>query len=69
MVFLRPTILRDAKSSQALSSERYEYLRAEQAKFATPAGEEPVRLPPRIAPPEKPADSADGFPAHYGDLP
>jgi general secretion pathway protein D len=65
MVFLRPTILRDARSSQALSSERYEYLRAEQAKFATPVGEAPVQLPPRTAPP----DSTDGFPAHYGDLP
>ncbi|MDR2112749.1 MAG: type II secretion system secretin GspD [Candidatus Accumulibacter sp.] len=50
MVFLRPTILRDAKSSQALSSERYEYLRAEQMKFGTPAGEPPVQLPPRDAP-------------------
>jgi general secretion pathway protein D len=52
MVFLRPTILRDAKSSQALSSERYEYLRAEQAKFASPADEAPVQLPPRNSPVE-----------------
>ena len=50
MVFLRPTILRDARSSQALSSERYEYLRAEQAKFRTPEGEAPVQLPPQPAP-------------------
>jgi general secretion pathway protein D len=33
MVFLRPVILRDAKSSQALSSERYDYIRAEQGRF------------------------------------
>lgn len=45
MVFLRPTILRDAKSSQALSSERYEYLRAEQGRFGTPAGMPLVQLP------------------------
>jgi general secretion pathway protein D len=50
MVFLRPTILRDAKSSQALSSERYEYLRAEQMKFGASAGELPVQLPPLAAP-------------------
>lgn len=30
MVFLRPKILRDAKASQTLSTERYEYLRTEQ---------------------------------------
>jgi general secretion pathway protein D len=47
MVFLRPTLLRDAKSSQTLSSERYEYLRAEQARFRTPADEAPVQLPPQ----------------------
>ena len=46
MVFLRPVILRDGKSSQALSSERYEYLRAEQAGFGAAAGEVPVQLPP-----------------------
>jgi general secretion pathway protein D len=69
MVFLRPTILRDAKSSQALSSERYEYLRAEQAKFATPTDEAPVRLPPRSVPPAEPADSAGGTPAPDGNSP
>lgn len=58
MVFLRPTILRDAKSSQALSSERYEYLRAEQAKFTTPPGEEPVLLPPRAEPAAEPQKDA-----------
>jgi general secretion pathway protein D len=56
MVFLRPTILRDAKSSQALSSGRYEYLRAEQARFTTDGGT-PVQLPPQAAPPEKSADT------------
>ncbi|MDR2452209.1 MAG: type II secretion system secretin GspD [Candidatus Accumulibacter sp.] len=60
MVFLRPTILRDAKSSQALSSERYEYLRAEQARFASPADEAPVQLPPA---------APGGFPAPYGNPP
>lgn len=33
MVFLRPRILRDSQASAALSNERYQYLRAEQAAF------------------------------------
>ena len=36
MVFLRPLVLRDAKSSAALSSERYDYIRAEQGRFEMP---------------------------------
>lgn len=36
MVFLRPVVLRDAKSSAALSSERYDYIRAEQGRFEMP---------------------------------
>ncbi|MBS1229324.1 MAG: type secretion system protein GspD [Proteobacteria bacterium] len=36
MVFLRPAVLRDAKSSAALSSERYDYIRAEQGRFEMP---------------------------------
>jgi general secretion pathway protein D len=63
MVFLRPTILRDAKSSQALSSERYEYLRAEQGKFGTPTtGELSVQLPPQSARAAE-ADEPAGEPA------
>ena len=45
MVFLRPVILRDAKSSQALSSSRYEYLRAEQGRFVGASGAPAVQLP------------------------
>ncbi|MDR3300853.1 MAG: type II secretion system secretin GspD [Candidatus Accumulibacter sp.] len=62
MVFLRPTILRDAKSSQALSSERYEYLRAEQLRITTPTGEAPVLLPQAgqaSEPATRPRESAD----------
>ncbi len=33
MVFLRPRILRDSQATAALSNERYQYLRAEQAGF------------------------------------
>ena len=36
MVFLRPLVLRDAKSSAALSSERYDYIRSEQGRFEMP---------------------------------
>ena len=45
MVFLRPVILRDAKSSQTLSSERYEYLRAEQGRLSAPGSPSRVQLP------------------------
>jgi len=30
MVFLRPTILRDARSADTVSSERYDYIRGQQ---------------------------------------
>ncbi len=33
LVFLRPRVLRDGQATQALSNERYQYLRAEQAAF------------------------------------
>ena len=36
MVFLRPVVLRDAQASNALSSARYDYLRAEQGRFEMP---------------------------------
>ncbi|MDR0576251.1 MAG: type II secretion system secretin GspD [Candidatus Accumulibacter sp.] len=65
MVFLRPTILRDGKSSQALSSERYEYLRAEQAKFATPADEAPVQLPPLDSSPSAGPRDVDDMPTWF----
>ena len=50
MVFLRPVILRDAKSAQVLSSGRYDYLRAEQARFTVRGNMPPVQLPPPAAP-------------------
>jgi general secretion pathway protein D len=68
MVFLRPTILRDAKSSQVLSSGRYEYLRAEQAKFAAAGDETPVQLPPQTALPSESAD-ADAVPQVFESQP
>jgi len=51
MVFLRPVILRDAKSAQVLSSGRYDYLRAEQARFTVRGNMPPVQLPPLAVPP------------------
>ena len=50
MVFLRPIILRDGKSAQALSSDRYEYLRAEQARFTAGGNMPQVQLPPQTLP-------------------
>jgi general secretion pathway protein D len=56
MVFLRPVVLRDAKSSGALSSERYDYLRAEQGRYEMPKNvllDAPpkVQLPPLVPAP------------------
>ena len=59
MVFLRPVILRDAKSSNTLSADRYEYLRGEQGKFEMPRNPlldalPKVQLPPQPPPPIEP---------------
>jgi len=65
MVFLRPVILRDAKSINALSSDRYEYLRSEQGKFEMPKnllldGLPKVQLPPqKVAPDDASKAEAD----------
>lgn len=37
MVFLRPVVLRDGDATRHLSTERYQYLRAEQGRFDNPA--------------------------------
>ncbi|AZN35030.1 type II secretion system secretin GspD [Iodobacter ciconiae] len=37
MVFLRPVVLRDADATRILSSDRYQYLRAEQNRFERPS--------------------------------
>ena len=59
MVFLRPVILRDAKSSQALSSERYDYIRAEQGRFEMPKSLM-LDAPPKVQlPPLAPAPLVD----------
>jgi len=36
MVFLKPTVIRTAQDGRELTSERYEYLQGEQARFAVP---------------------------------
>lgn len=61
MVFLRPVVLRDAKSSQTLSAERYEYLRTEQGSFGQgkmPKVQLPAQSPMAEAVPLSAADSA-----------
>lgn len=59
MVFLRPAVLRDAKSSQALSSERYDYIRAEQGRFEMPKSLM-LDAPPKVQlPPLAPAPLID----------
>ncbi|MBY0443608.1 MAG: type II secretion system protein GspD, partial [Burkholderiales bacterium] len=51
MVFLRPVVLRDADATRNLSSDRYQYLRAEQNRFERPSS---ALLPemPAVALPE-----------------
>lgn len=60
MVFLRPVVLRDAKSSGALSSERYDYLRAEQGRFDIPKNFLLDASPKVQLPPQAPAPVAGG---------
>jgi len=52
MVFLRPTVLRDASSADSITGSRYDYILGEQARSAPPArpplpGIEAPHLPPR----------------------
>ena len=57
MVFLRPTVLRDAQSSESLTSSRYDYIRGEQVKAAPepravlPNYPSPILPPSPISPP------------------
>jgi general secretion pathway protein D len=59
MIFLRPVILRDAKSTAQLSGSRYEYIRGEQAKYLE-ASDRSI-LPPSGGPllPALPASAPD----------
>jgi general secretion pathway protein D len=50
MVFLRPTLLRNAQGADALTSERYDYILGEQTK-AKPG---PSAVLPQVAPPTLP---------------
>jgi general secretion pathway protein D len=78
MVFLRPTVLRDAATSNKLSMDRYDLIRAQQQdgqpsrSFVTPINESPV-LPPSpavsntenplsVPPPSPPASGATPAP-------
>ena len=57
MVFLRPTVLRDAQGSESLTSSRYDYIRGEQVKAAPepravlPNYPSPILPPSPISPP------------------
>ncbi|GHD58336.1 type II secretion system protein GspD [Jeongeupia chitinilytica] len=62
MIFLRPVILRDGAASDTLSTDRYQYLRNEQAKFGFDSHPflpdlPKVVLPELPAQPVKPADA------------
>lgn len=67
MVFLRPTVLRDAPSSNKLSMDRYDLIRAQQndgqpsRSFVTPINESPVLPPmPALESNEKPLSAPPG---------
>jgi general secretion pathway protein D len=54
MVFLRPTVLRDALSASPLSSERYNYILGEQNKL------KPANAPSDAVPSLPPSPKAEG---------
>ena len=61
MIFLRPTVLRDAQRAESLSNDRYDYILGEQAKSAPPPSvilpdPQTPSLPLRLSP--MPADKA-----------
>jgi general secretion pathway protein D len=63
MVFLRPTVLRDAQRAQSLTDERYNYILGEQARSKPPASAplpdmEAPSLPPRAGQMPPPAAEA-----------
>ncbi|KAG0163581.1 hypothetical protein DFQ30_011335 [Apophysomyces sp. BC1015] len=62
MVFLRPVIVRDQKTSTQLALDRYEYLRAEQASYRSDNRIIKDREVPRL-PPAQPGPSEGGGPA------
>jgi general secretion pathway protein D len=52
MVFLRPTVLRDAQRADTVTGSRYDYIRGEQQQAAPPPSAplpdlQPPTLPPR----------------------
>ena len=59
MVFLRPTVVRDARGSDGLTSDRYDYIRGEQSKAA------PM---PRFALPDVPSPALPPSPSPAGKL-
>ncbi len=50
MVFLRPVVLRDADATRNLSSDRYQYLRAEQNRFERPSSALLPEMPAVVLP-------------------
>ncbi|QBC42706.1 type II secretion system secretin GspD [Iodobacter fluviatilis] len=50
MVFLRPVVLRDADATRNLSSDRYQYLRAEQSRFERPSSALLPEMPAVVLP-------------------
>jgi general secretion pathway protein D len=60
MVFLRPTILRDSDQANALTSDRYDYIRGEQANAKAKSAASPVlpTVESPMLPPRAPAAAA-----------
>ena len=51
MVFLRPTVLRDAQRADSLTGSRYDYILGEQYKAATPPSAPLPDMPSPALPP------------------
>ena len=63
MIFIRPTILRTAESSQGLTQDRYDYLRSQQEKSQLPWNLILPSMPAPISPELKPAAPSPILPA------
>ena len=59
MVFLRPTVLRDSRGADTLTSERYDYILGEQGKHKPASSSALPEMVPPALPPRQPPAPAD----------
>ncbi|MEP7295641.1 MAG: type II secretion system secretin GspD [Burkholderiales bacterium] len=68
MVFLRPVVMRDQASSNKLSLDRYDYIRAEQLNAQPPSSSILQINESPLLPPIRPESSPAGVPRPLGDM-